>query len=63
MKPQKKLTNERAFEYDISAPFPFSAVTISKPQQKLTNQRALSGVRVTDTCTPVTALCMYVYMI
>jgi hypothetical protein len=57
MKIQKKLTNERVFEYDISAPF--SAVTISKPQQKRTNQRALSEVRVTDTCTPVTALCMY----
>jgi hypothetical protein len=34
MKPQKKVTNERAFEYDIFAAFPFSAVTISKPQQK-----------------------------
>jgi hypothetical protein len=58
MKPQKQLTNERAFEYDMSAPFHFSAVKISKPQQKRTNQRALSGVRVTDTCTPVTALCI-----
>jgi hypothetical protein len=34
MKPQKKGTNERASEYDISVAFPFSAVTISKPQQK-----------------------------
>jgi hypothetical protein len=34
MKPQKKVTNERAFEHDISAAFHFSAVTISKPQQK-----------------------------
>jgi hypothetical protein len=32
MKPQKKVTNERASEYDISTDFPFSAVTISKPQ-------------------------------
>jgi hypothetical protein len=28
MKPQKKVTNERASEYDISVAFPFSAVTI-----------------------------------
>jgi hypothetical protein len=34
MKPQKKGTNERASEYDISVFFPFSAVTISNPQQK-----------------------------
>jgi hypothetical protein len=34
MKAQKKVTNERASEYDISVAFPFSAVTISKPQQK-----------------------------
>jgi hypothetical protein len=32
MKPQKKITNERAFEYDISVSFPFPAVSISKPQ-------------------------------
>jgi hypothetical protein len=54
---------EHASEYDISAAFPFSAVTICKPQQKWANQRAWSGVRVTDTCTPVTALCMYMYKI
>jgi hypothetical protein len=34
MKPQKKGSNERAFEYDISIAIPFSAVKISKPQQK-----------------------------
>jgi hypothetical protein len=34
MKPQKKVTNERASEYDISIALPFSVVTISKPQQK-----------------------------
>jgi hypothetical protein len=34
MKPQKKETNQRASEYDISIAFPFFAVTISKPQQK-----------------------------
>jgi hypothetical protein len=33
MKPQKKETNERASEYDISIAFPFSAGTISKPQK------------------------------
>jgi hypothetical protein len=32
MKPQKKVTNERAFEYNISVAFLFSA--ISKRQQK-----------------------------
>jgi hypothetical protein len=40
-----------------------SAVAISKPQQKWTNQWACSGVRVTNTCTPVNALCMYMYPI
>jgi hypothetical protein len=34
MKPQKKVTNERASEYDIIVAFRFSAVTISKLQQK-----------------------------
>jgi hypothetical protein len=34
MKPQKKVTNERASAYDISIAFPYSAVTISKSQQK-----------------------------
>jgi hypothetical protein len=34
MNPQKKVTNERASEYDISVAFPLFAVTISKPQQK-----------------------------
>jgi hypothetical protein len=33
MKTQKKVTNERAHEYDISIAFPFSAVTIRKPRQ------------------------------
>jgi hypothetical protein len=33
MKPQKKVTIERASECDIFIAFPFSAVTISKPQQ------------------------------
>jgi hypothetical protein len=33
MKPQKKVTNERAPEYDISVAFLVSAVTIGKPQQ------------------------------
>jgi hypothetical protein len=33
MKPQKKVTNERASEYDISIAFPFPAVA-SKLQQK-----------------------------
>jgi hypothetical protein len=34
MKPQKKATNERAYEYDFSVAFPSSVITISKPQQK-----------------------------
>jgi hypothetical protein len=34
MKPQEKVTNERASEYDIPVAFSFSSVTISKPQQK-----------------------------
>jgi hypothetical protein len=34
MKPQKKETNQRASEYDISITFPFSAFKISKSQQK-----------------------------
>jgi hypothetical protein len=33
MKPQKKGTNERASEYDISVAFPFSAITVSKLKQ------------------------------
>jgi hypothetical protein len=33
MRPQKKLTNERASEYEISVAFPFSADTISKPSK------------------------------
>jgi hypothetical protein len=32
--PDKKETNERASECDISIAFPFSVVTISKPQKK-----------------------------
>jgi hypothetical protein len=38
---------------------PFSVVTISKPQQKWANQWACFGVRVTNTCTPVHALCIF----
>jgi hypothetical protein len=38
MKPQKKGTNERAFEYDISVAFPFIAVTIRKSRQKKMSQ-------------------------
>jgi hypothetical protein len=38
MKPQKKGTNERASENDISIAFPFSSVTISKLQPILANQ-------------------------
>jgi hypothetical protein len=49
--------------YDISVSFPFSAVTICKPQQKWTNQWTCSGVRVTNTCSPVNALYMYMYTI
>jgi hypothetical protein len=33
MKPQKKITNEGASEYNIYIAFPFPAVIISKPQQ------------------------------
>jgi hypothetical protein len=33
MKPQKKVTNERASEYDISIAVPFSAVTKSNPSK------------------------------
>jgi hypothetical protein len=47
MKPRQKETNERTSEYDISAAFPFFAVTICKSQQKGANQWACSGVRVT----------------
>jgi hypothetical protein len=49
MKPQKKVTNDRASEYDSAIAFSFSAVTISKPQQKLSQL--------------VNALCMYMYTI
>jgi hypothetical protein len=63
MNPQKKITDEWASEYVISISFPFPAVSISKPQQKWANQWACSGVRVTNTCTPVNALCMYIYRI
>jgi hypothetical protein len=42
MKHQKKVTNERASEYDISIAFPLNTVTISKPQQKYANQWACS---------------------
>jgi hypothetical protein len=34
MKLQKKVTNERAPEYDISIAIPFTAVTTSKIQPK-----------------------------
>jgi hypothetical protein len=35
MKPQKKGTNERASEYDISIAFPFSSVILIKHQEKM----------------------------
>jgi hypothetical protein len=59
MKPREKVTKERASEYHISVAFPFSSITTCKPQQKWDNQWACSGVRVTNTCTPVNVLCMY----
>jgi hypothetical protein len=34
MKPREKVTNEQAFEYDISVACPMSSFTIGKPQQK-----------------------------
>jgi hypothetical protein len=34
MKPQKKVTSERASEYDITIAMPFFAIKISKPQKK-----------------------------
>jgi hypothetical protein len=60
MKSKKKVTNERASEYD---PHFFSVVTVSKPQKQLANQCACLGVRETNAFTPVKALCMYVYAI
>jgi hypothetical protein len=57
--PRKK-TNDRASEYDIYIAFPFSVVTIIKPKKIWASQWVCSGVRVlvTNTCTPVNALCM-----
>jgi hypothetical protein len=34
MKPEKKVTNGRASEYDISVAIPFSVGTVNKPQHK-----------------------------
>jgi hypothetical protein len=59
----EKVTNGRASECDISIAFPFPAVTISKPHLKWANQWVCSEVRVTNTCTPVNGLCMYMYTI
>jgi hypothetical protein len=59
----RKVTCEQASEYDMSVAFPFSAVKLSKPKQKWANQWACSGVSVTNTCTPVNALCIFMYTI
>jgi hypothetical protein len=58
MKPQK-VTRKRASEYDIHIVIPFSAVTISNPRKIWANQWVCCGMRVSYTCTPVNALCMY----
>jgi hypothetical protein len=34
MKPEQKVTNERASEYEIYVALPFFAAAISKPHQK-----------------------------
>jgi hypothetical protein len=41
MKPQKKVTNEQASEYDISIVFPFSAITICKTQAKMSKSTGM----------------------
>jgi hypothetical protein len=57
MKPQKKVTNELASEYSISVAVLFSAVT------KMSKSMGMLWNAVTNTRTPVNALCMYMYTI